>query len=111
MAKKLRVGVVSYLNAMPLWFSLQHDDSIELVPDTPSNLSRRMQDGELDIGLIPVVEALRDERLTFLPDLGIAADGIVDRHRVALRDHLGAVERAGVFGGGLVDLDQLFSVS
>jgi chorismate dehydratase len=78
MAKRLRVGVVSYLNAMPLWYSLQHDEDIELVPDTPARLAEQMANGELDIGLLPVVEALRDERLTFFPDLGIAADGIVD---------------------------------
>jgi len=76
--QKLRVGVVSYLNAMPLWYALQHDPMIELVPDLPSVLADRMRRGELDVGLLPVVEVLRDPTLTFLPDLGVGADGVVE---------------------------------
>ncbi len=78
MAHRLRIGVVSYLNAMPLWFSLQHDEDLELIPDTPARLTERMATGELDLGLLPVVEALREPDLSFFPDLGIAADGLVD---------------------------------
>jgi predicted solute-binding protein len=76
--QKLRVGVVSYLNAMPLWYALQRDTDIELVPETPARLSELMQAGRLDIALMPVVEVLREPGLTFLPDLGIGADGVVE---------------------------------
>lgn len=76
--KKLRIGVVSYLNAVPLWYSLQHDPDIELVPDTPARLTEMMDRGEIDVGLLPVVEALRHEHWSFFPDLGIAAEGRVD---------------------------------
>lgn len=76
--KAMKVGVVAYLNALPLWCALNHDTRFSLVPDTPANLTRMMADGQLDIGLLPVVEALRHPRWTFFPDLGVAADGIVD---------------------------------
>ncbi|MCB9894962.1 MAG: menaquinone biosynthesis protein [Planctomycetes bacterium] len=76
--KKLRIGVVSYLNAVPLWYSLQHDTDIEVVPDTPAHLCRMMDDGKLDVGLLPVVEALRHKTWSFFTDLGVGADGIVD---------------------------------
>ena len=71
--RKLRIGVVSYLNAMPLWYALRHEQDIELVPDTPARLAAAMAADELDLGLLPVVEALRDPRLSFFPDLGIGA--------------------------------------
>ncbi len=76
--KNLRVGVVSYLNAVPLWYSLQNDPDIELVPDTPARLTEMMDRGEIDIGLLPVVEALRHDHWSFFTDLGVAAEGRVD---------------------------------
>lgn len=74
----LRVGVVSYLNAMPLWFSLRHDPGVEVIPDTPARLADRMAAGTLDLGLLPVVEALRQPGLELYPSLGIGADGLVE---------------------------------
>ena len=73
-----RIGVVSYLNAMPVWIAMQHDEEIALVPDTPARLADLMKAGQLDVGLLPVVEALREPNLGFFTDLGIAADGTVD---------------------------------
>jgi chorismate dehydratase len=78
MPRNTRIGVVSYLNAMPLWISMQHDESIELIPDTPARLADMMKAHQLDVGLLPVVEALREPGLGFYSDLGIAADGMVD---------------------------------
>jgi predicted solute-binding protein len=76
--KPLRVGVVSFLNAMPLWFSLRHDPGVEIIPDTPARLADKMAAGVIDIGLLPVVEALRQPGLELCPSLGIGADGIVE---------------------------------
>lgn len=76
--KQLRVGVVSYLNAMPLWYTLRHDPGIEIIPDTPARLADRMAAGGLDMGLLPIVEALRQPGLRLMPGLGIGADGVVD---------------------------------
>lgn len=76
--KKLRIGVVSYLNAVPLWYSLQNDPEVEVVPDTPARLVELMQNGQLDVGLLPVVESLRNDRLSFFNDLGVAANAVVE---------------------------------
>lgn len=75
---KTRVGVVSFLNALPLWLALQHEPDLELAPDTPARLADMMAQGRLDIALLPVIEALRQPGLTFYPDLGISADGEVE---------------------------------
>lgn len=89
--RKLRIGVVSYLNAMPLWYALRHEQDIELVPDTPARLAAAMAANELDLGLLPVVEALRDPRLSFFPDLGIGADGIVESVGLFTREDLASL--------------------
>lgn len=89
--RKLRIGVVSYLNAMPLWYALRHEQDIELVPDTPARLAAAMAAGELDVGLLPVVEALRDPELSFFPDLGVGADGVVESVGLFTREDLPAL--------------------
>jgi chorismate dehydratase len=92
MAQRLRVGVVSYLNAMPLWYSLQHEEDVELVPDTPARLAELMARGGLDVGLLPVIEVLRDDALSFYPDLGVSAFGIVESVGLFTREDLPAVK-------------------
>lgn len=89
--RKLRIGVVSYLNAMPLWYALRHEQDIELVPDTPARLASAMAAGELEVGLLPVVEALRDPGLSFFPDLGVGADGVVESVGLFTREDLPAL--------------------
>jgi chorismate dehydratase len=89
---KLRIGVVSYLNAVPLWYSLQHDETLDVIPDTPAHLCSEMQAGRLDVGLLPVVEALRQSGWGFFGDLGVAADGVVDSVGLFTREDLGDIK-------------------
>lgn len=60
MTDHLSIGLVSYLNARPLYFGLQKRlPDARLVFDLPSRLAARMASGELDLALIPSVEFLR----------------------------------------------------
>jgi chorismate dehydratase len=55
--KKIRVGIVNYLNTKPLLFGLQKPpicDRIELIGDYPSKVAQMLVDGEIDVGLVPV---------------------------------------------------------
>ena len=74
----MRVGAVSYLNTRPLIhrFSDFAPDT-ELVLDVPSRLADRLQRGELDVALIPSVEALRVPRYKIVSDACIACHGPV----------------------------------
>ena len=47
---KPRIGVVSYLNAVPLWYSLQHETDIEVYPDTPA-AQAGLKTGDLVVAL------------------------------------------------------------
>jgi chorismate dehydratase len=57
LSKKIKVGIVSYLNTRPLIYGLKLppiSDEIELIEDTPSRLAELLVNNEIDIGLVPV---------------------------------------------------------
>ena len=86
--KKHRIGVVSYLNAMPLWLALRDRSDVELIPATPSALCEMMNAGGLDVGLLPVAETFRHPDWTILTDIGISAHGAVESVGLFLREDL-----------------------
>lgn len=78
----LRVGVVDYLNAYPLWAALEASeittgaghDNVELVRGVPSFLVGELLAGRVDAALISSVEYLRHrEGLSLHPELCISA--------------------------------------
>src|SRR5450432_4889628 len=55
--KKIRVGIVNYLNTKPLLYGLQKpsiSEQIELIRDYPAKLVDLLINNEIDLGLIPV---------------------------------------------------------
>lgn len=55
--KKVRVGIVNYLNTKPLIYGLQQSpikDWIELTGDYPARVAQMLATDEIDVGLIPV---------------------------------------------------------
>ncbi|GIW87281.1 MAG: chorismate dehydratase [Isosphaeraceae bacterium] len=80
MARRLRLGIVRYLNARPLWHRLSEASGrVALVVDYPSRLADQLHAGQLDVALIPSVEYLRGARggLRIVPGVSIAARGSV----------------------------------
>src|SRR5690349_16475152 len=74
----LRVGAVGYLNSKPLIERLtDFAPNIRLSLDLPSRLADQLARGELDVGLIPVVEFFRGEGYTFIPNIAVASRGAV----------------------------------
>ena len=56
-SKKIKVGVVNYLNTKPLLYGLQRppvNEKIELIASYPSRLAEMLINNEIDVGLIPV---------------------------------------------------------
>jgi len=75
---KPRVGAVSYLNTKPLVHQLrQFAPGIELVFDLPSRLADRLARRELDVALIPSIEAFQDSDYGIISDACIACRGPV----------------------------------
>lgn len=74
----VRVGAVNYLNTKPLIEGLTDlAPDIALTLDLPSRLADRMAVGELDVGLIPVIEFFRAGTYSVVPNIAIASRGPV----------------------------------
>ena len=76
-----RVGHIQFLNCLPLYAGLVSSGAlldIDLSKDTPDALSDALVRGDLDIGPISLVEALKyADDLVVLPDLAVGSDGPV----------------------------------
>ncbi|QEL18958.1 menaquinone biosynthetic enzyme MqnA/MqnD family protein [Limnoglobus roseus] len=74
----IRVGAVNYLNSKPLVEGLtEFAGDLDLSLDLPSRLADQMAAHELEVGLIPVIEFLRAESYSFIPNIGITSHGPV----------------------------------
>lgn len=58
---KVKISAVSYTNTKPFVYGLQHSDIIDLIDlslDIPSDCAKKLIEGKVDIGLVPVVALL-----------------------------------------------------
>jgi chorismate dehydratase len=57
LSKKIKVGVVSYLNTRPLVYGLRLApiaDQIEIIEEHPARLADLLKNGDIDVGLVPI---------------------------------------------------------
>lgn len=74
--RPLRLGIVRYLNTLPLVEGLDRLDGLELVPAVPSHLAGMLADGTVDVALASIVDAVRSPvPLAILPCGMIGCDG------------------------------------
>jgi len=101
MSTPTRVGVVSYLNAKPLYYRLETTPGVQLEMDVPSRLAEGLRSATLDIALIPSVEYLRGVELGYevLPGFAIAARGAVRSVKLFSRVPFAAIERLALDAG------------
>ncbi len=55
--KKIKVGIVNYLNTKPLVYGLERppiNEQIELIGDYPARVAEMLLNDEIDVGLVPV---------------------------------------------------------
>ena len=72
-----RLGAVSYLNTRPLVRGLEaHADLFDVRFDVPAVCASLLHDGQVDLGLIPAIEYLRDD-YALVPGIAIGSDGPV----------------------------------
>ncbi|MBA3364326.1 MAG: menaquinone biosynthesis protein [Actinobacteria bacterium] len=73
----IRLGRISYVNMAPVFHRLEAD--VEEISGVPTELNRRLLDGELDLAPISSIEYARHaERLQILPRLCVSSEGAVD---------------------------------
>ncbi len=74
--ERWRLGVVSYLNSRPLIAGLDRDETLELTFAVPSRLPDMLDDGTVDVALVPIVDLLRPGRdWQIVSDACIGCDG------------------------------------
>ncbi len=76
----VRVSVVKYLNSIPFVYGLEKSAAkvdLDLHFDTPAECARKLKEGEVDIGLIPVSEISSIKGGRIIGDYCIGADGPV----------------------------------
>ena len=71
----IQVGSVSYLNAKPLLYGLEHDAGVGLHLHVPSGLLGGLEAGLFDVALLPVIDYQRMAGLKVVPSGGIGCDG------------------------------------
>lgn len=80
LSNKIKVGGVSYLNTIPLLYGIQHSpvmEGIELSVNYPSILARQLQEGTIDVALLPVAAMSTIPGARIISDYGIGADATV----------------------------------
>lgn len=87
----MRVGAVNYLNAKPLIEGLDGEPGLELSLDLPSRLADRLAAGQLDVGLIPVIEYLREPGYSYIPEIAISSHGPVRSVKLLSRTPIPAI--------------------
>jgi chorismate dehydratase len=80
LAQKIKVGAVSYLNTKPLIYGFEQGmmlEEVDLLIDHPANIAAMLQNGTIDIGLIPVAAEPGLDKHYTVSDYGIACNGEV----------------------------------
>lgn len=89
---RLRVGAVSYLNSKPLIEGFAELCPLaDLILDVPSRLADGLARGELDVALIPSVEAFADPDYEVVSDACVATHGPVLSVKLYSRVHPGEI--------------------
>ena len=91
----IRLGVVSYLNAVPTVHGLGSDPRFQIVRDVPARIAARLHAGEVDLGLIPSIEYAEGD-YAIVPGVAIASRGPVRSVSLLYRGRLEHVRRVAV---------------
>ncbi len=91
----MRLGRISYVNMAPVFYGLEAD--VEEVTGVPTELSRMLLAGEIDIAPIPSIEYARNaDRLRILPRVCVSSEGAIDSIQLVTRMPFGQVRSVAV---------------
>lgn len=71
------LGVVSYLNALPLYRTLETSGNVKLIPVVPAKLAKLLDAGEVDVAMMPIIDHLRGVGDGIVGNACIGATGAV----------------------------------
>jgi chorismate dehydratase len=88
----VRLGAVSYLNTRPLVEGLDRRPGVALRFDVPARCADLVEAGEVDLGLVPIIEYARHDDYAVVPGISIASTHAVDSVALFTRQ---PIERVG----------------
>lgn len=97
--KKYILGTVPFLNSKPLVYPLEKnliENNIEVRYYVPSLLSEKLQSRQVDMGLIPVAELLKNPDYSVFPGISISSYGVVDSVILKSLKDIGEIESVAV---------------
>ncbi|MFT4019011.1 MAG: menaquinone biosynthesis protein, partial [Agriterribacter sp.] len=80
MQRKIRLGVINYLNVKPLLYGIQHSpviNDIEIIETFPAKLAQMLVTDEVDAGIVPVAIIPHLKEHHIVSDYCIGCDGPV----------------------------------
>ncbi len=80
MDRKIKVGIINYLNVKPFLYGIKRSDvinDIELVETFPARLAEMLLNDEVDVGIVPVAIIPEMKQHYIISDYCIACDGPV----------------------------------
>ncbi len=89
MTTSLRLGIVEYANVAPLVAGL--DGTARVRRAVPARVADWLATGEVDLALVPAIEAARMPGVRVIPGLGVAADGPCDSVLLFTRGALASI--------------------
>ena len=95
----INLGTVPFLNARPLVHALERGDAgdgFNVMYFEPSVLCGKLDEGAVDVGLVPSVEILRSGGRVVLPGISISSFGKVDSVVLASRREIASVGTVSV---------------
>ena len=93
---KLRISVVQYLNTAPLVWGFADGPlagKYELSYTVPSKCAEALRSGAADVAIIPAIEYQRMDGVVALPDMAVAAKGVVQSILVVAKKPIERVKR------------------
>jgi chorismate dehydratase len=91
----IRLGRISYVNMAPVFYAVESD--VEEVAGVPTELTRMLLDGAIDIAPIPSIEYARNaDRLRILPRLCVSSEGAIDSIQLVARVPFGQIRTVAV---------------
>jgi chorismate dehydratase len=78
-SKPIRLGAISFINTVPIYFDFRSDLPLELVYEVPAKLNAMMAAGELDVSPVSSAFYLRHQaELELLKDVSVSSPGAVE---------------------------------
>lgn len=90
--KKIKIGVISYINSLPLWWSLRDCKVVEIFKGKPYEIKKLFLNKEVKFALLPTLDFLEGRYKLAVP-LGILSRGKVNSVLLFYRKRINSISK------------------